>query len=231
MNIQNLKDDVDFLCGSTSATYSNVNKVRNMNIAYHDIARLVWESDGGWSYDDSNNTDAPIAYKTLGNASASYTIPTTALRIEGIEVKDNGGDWKKILPITYHELSQAPQEFLSGGGFPIYYQLKGNEINLFPSPTTSYVTLASGMLVRLSRVPTELVATATTTTPGFATPFHRILSLAAAIDFIQDSNQRQFLAIQKDRLEKGLIKFYSKRADEFKSSLTSTGKKTWRQYL
>lgn len=45
MNVTQLKSDIDFLCGSTSGTYPDADKIRNMNIAYQDVARVIWESD------------------------------------------------------------------------------------------------------------------------------------------------------------------------------------------
>jgi len=230
MTLSQLKTDTEFLCGATSGTYTDTNKVRNMNIAYHNVARLIWESDGAWSYDDSHNTDAPVAYRTVSNASGSYLIPTLAIRIEQVEIKDADGNWSKLRPINYHELSISPEEFLTGSGLPIYYMLEGNEIRLFPAPGTGYVTMSSGLGVRLSREVTELKTTATTTVPGFPSAFHRILSLAAAIDFAQDNQQRQFLMIQKDRLEKGLARFYSKRGVEYPSRLKPASKRRWRNY-
>lgn len=231
MNVTNLKSDIDFLCGSTSATYPDADKIRNINISYHDIATLIWESDGTWAYDDSNNTDAPVAYRTVANASASYTIPTTALRVEQVEIKDGNGDWQKLRPISLHDITISPEEYLTGTGTPIEYMLNGNEIRLFPAPGTGSVTMSSGMAVRLSRGVTEIATTASTYTPGFATPYHRILSLAAAIDFTHDPSQRQLLVVQKDRLEKGLTRFYSKRGSEFKTTIKPAGKKRWRNYL
>ncbi len=228
MTLGDLKSDVNFLCGSTSATYLNSDKVRNMNVAYGDVARLIWESDGTWAFDDKNNTDTPIAYRTIANASASYLIPTTALRVKQVEVKNANGDWFVMKPITLDEIQVSPEEYLTGVGMPIYYQLEGNEIRLFPTPGTGYTTMSSGMAVRLSRAVTDLGVSATSTVPGFATPFHRILSYAAAIDFTQDPQQRQFLAIQKDRLEKGLTRFYGKRNEDRPARIQP--KKNRRQY-
>lgn len=226
MNITTLDADTDFLCGSTSATYPLSDKRRNHNIHYHDVARMIWEADG--HFDDSNNTDGPVSYKTLGNASASYTIPTTAMRIRGIEVKDSNGNWVKLKPITYEDFTISPEEYLTGVGVPIHYMVEGNEIRLFPSPGSAYVTLTSGMAVRLNRNVTEIPTTATTTEPGFAAGFHRILSLGAAIDFVQDEVQRKNLVGQKARLENALQKFYSKRVQEVKSVVKPAAKKRWR---
>lgn len=230
MNVGEIRSDIDFLCGSTSGTYYTSIKSRNINIAYADVARLIWESDGTWAFDDANNTDTPVAHRTIANASASYLIPTTALRVKQVEVKNADGDWFVMKPITLDEIQISPEEYLTGTGMPLYYQLEGNEIRLFPSPGTGYTTMSSGMKVRLSRDVTPLGVSATSTVPGFANPFHRILSYAAAIDFIQDNQQRQFLAIQKDRLEKGLTRFYSKRNEDKPSRIIPSSRRNWRMY-
>lgn len=228
MNWLALRNDVNFLCGSTSGTYPDSDKMRNMAIAYQGVATTIWESDPTYSWDDRNNTDGPVAYRTLGNLSASYLIPTTALRVRGVEVKNGNGDWMKLAPVTYEELHMSPEEYLTGGGTPIKYMIEGNEIRLFPTPMTGYVTLSSGMAVRLARAVTEPAVSATTSEPGFATAFHRILSYSAALDFTQDSQTRDFLIGQKARLERGLSKFYSKWAPEYKPKIKPATKQSWR---
>lgn len=229
MTIEELRKDVDFLCGSTSGTYYTSNKGRNINIAYQDVARLIWESDGTWAFDDANNTDTPVAHRTIGNASATYLVPTTALRIKQIEIKNADGNWHVLRPLDLpSDTTVSKEEYLNDVGLPIYYELEGNEIRLFPPPGTGYTTMSSGMKVRLSRDVTALGVSATSTVPGFAAPFHRILSYSAALDFVQDNQQRQFLAMQKDRLEKGLTRFYGKRNEDQPARIKP--KKNRRQY-
>lgn len=230
MNVTTLDADTDFLAGSTSANYSPTNKRRNQNIALQEVAVTIWESDSTWSYDDSNNTNAPIAYRTIANASASYLIPTTAIRIESIEIKDAAGIWHKMEQIAYEDIFGSPENFLAGAGMPIKAALKGNEIRLFPPPGTGYTTMSSGMAVRLSRSATEMAVTATTSEPGFVSAFHRILSLSAAIDFVNDADVKKQLIFQKDRLMKGLTRFYARRNDNVQASIKPAGKKRWRTY-
>ena len=225
-----LTEDVDFLCGSTTASYPTLDKLRNINAAYHDVARLIWDSDGIWQYDDSNATDLPKATRTMSNASADYLVPTTAMRIEGVEVKDNGSVWHKLKPIDYHDIIGSPEEYYKSAGLPKYYDLEGNSIRLFPPPGTGAVTMTSGLCVRLSRNVSEFTS-ASTTSPGFPVAFHRLLSVAAALDFEKDTQQRTLLIHMKDRLEKGLVRFYSKRGAEMKTRIKPYGKKRWRQYI
>ena len=227
---QGIYEDIDFLCGSTSASYPIADKRRNVYQEYQRVATLIWDSDGTWGFDDSNTIDGSKATRTIANASATYQIPTTALRVEGVEILDNGSVWHKLIPIDYHDIEGSPEEFLKSAGLPTRYDLQGNEIRLFPPPGTGAVTLTSGMCVRLSRN-VSAFASAATTSPGFAAPFHRLLSIGAALDFERDTQQRNLLLHMKDRLEKGLVKFYSKRGAEQKLRIKPYTKKRWRQYL
>jgi voltage-gated potassium channel Kch len=203
-----------------------------MNIAYADVARLIWESAGGWHYDDSNATTLPIAKTTLVHNQQDYTLPTDAQRVHRVEVKDSNGEWIKLKYIDEADITGTLPEFLGGNtGTPVYYHLEGRSCLLYPTPSSASVTTASGLAFYVDRDVTDFAVTAASTSPGFAAPFHRILSYAAAIDFIQDPKAKEELIIQKARLEKGLTRFYSKRAPESKTTIKPAGKKRWSQYL
>lgn len=230
MNLPQIKLDINFLCGSTSGTYTDTDKVRNINIAYHDVAQLIWDSADGWSYDDKNNTTVPRAYTTLVHNTQDYAIPTTAQRINRIEVKDSSSNWLKLTPIDSPDIVGALPEFLGGSlGTPRYYDLIGNRIMLYPAPHSGYVTTASGMCVYVDKDVTEFAVTGTGT-PGFATPFHRILSYAASIDFVQDETHKNSLIKQKQRLEQALARFYSRRSTELPTRIKPQGKRNRRRY-
>ena len=231
MTISDLKADVHFLCGSTSASYSDANLMRNVNIAYRDVCRIIWESDGGWKYDDTNATTLPKAVTTLVHNQQDYTLPTTALGVERVEILDSAGNYLKLKPLDKQEVTTGLPEFLGGNpGTPLYYELVGTSLLLYPSPHSAYVTPTAGLTIYMNRVVTDIAVSATTTEPGFASPFHRILSYAAAIDFTQDQTQRNFLVEQKARIEEGMVRFYSKRAPEVKSTIKPGQRRKWRQY-
>jgi hypothetical protein len=231
MTISELDSDVDFLCGSTSATYSPTNKRRNMNIAYRDVARIIWESDGGWNYDDANATTLPKATTTLVHGQQDYSLPSTAQRVERLEILDGAGNYIKLNPLDKDEIRTGLPEFLGGTyGTPLYYELVGESILLYPTPHSAQVTLAAGLTIYMNRDVTDIAVSATTTSPGFASPFHRILSYAATLDFIQDNQDRQFYILQKERLEQGMRTYYSKRGQEIKTRIKPKGRRKWRMY-
>lgn len=232
MNISNIKSDVYQMCGATSATYQDADLIRNINVAYNDIARLIWDSADGWNYDDSNATTLPIGKTTLVHNQQDYTLPTNAQRVHRVEIEDYNGNWVKLQPIDTLDMQEAAPEFLGGSaGLPQYYDLVGRSIMLYPIPHSGYVTTVSGMAVYMDRDVTEFAVTATTTIPGFATAFHRLLSYAAALDFTQDNTTREYLLKQKTRLEQGLVRFYSRRNTERPAQINPAGKKRWRKWL
>lgn len=229
-NRQSVVHDVLYLCGlpTVSASFSSYSLhdiTRNINNAYLDITSVIWSSAAGWQYDDSNATDFPVATATLVHNQQDYTLPTTTLRIQRVEVKDSGGIYHPVQQIDIHDLKGvATSEFMGSGGMPLYYDLVGNSLFFYPTPISGAggTTLSSGVKIYFDRTPTLFTTngtTASTTSPGFASPFHRYLSYSAAVDYVQDKATQDRLVAIKERLKQGLIQFYSKRNVERKSNI------------
>lgn len=232
LNKNGLVQDTLFLSNTTTASYPLEDIVRNLNQAYYTTSRLIWDCADGWHYDDLNNTDYPTAYVTLSSGVQRYAIPSTAQRIWRVEVKNEVGDWKKLQALDDVSLDDTSlREYLETAGMPVYYNLVGNQIEFYPAPSDSYVDLASGCAVFVDRNITEFTTAGTTACPGFAAPFHRILSLQAAIDFTTDANVLKKLYSEKNEMTDGLRKFYSNRELEEDSQITPQGKRFWRQYI
>ncbi len=229
MTYPEITADVDFFCGSTSASYPLVDKARNVTQAYHDVARLIWQSADSWEYDDSNKTDLPIAVTDLVHNQQDYTLPSTAQRIHRIEILDSSSNYQKLDPIDNIDVDIAMSEYNESAGLPLYYDLIGRSVFLYPKPSSAYATTTNGLKVYFDRDVTEFTS-GSTTTPGFAPQFHRLLSIGAALDFEKDPSQVNLLLSMKDRMEKGLIKFYGQRMVERRGSIQPKGKKFWRKY-
>lgn len=229
MTVDELYDDIDFLVTSNSVSYTPANKLRNMNIAYQNVAAMIWEVAEGWQYDDSNATDFAIATATLVDAQQDYEIPSTAQRLERVEVLDSQGNYQKLTQRDIHEIDLATSEYYETDGLPLYYDLVGRSIFLYPGPSTTYVTAAAGLKVYFSR---DVIALdETTDTPGFATAFHRLLSLSAAIDYSKNRDEHRHLVDERDRTEKSLKRFYGHRNVERRSAIRPAGKRRWRNYI
>lgn len=228
MTLQNIYDDIDFLCNSTSATYPTASKLRNINIHYQRVATLIWESAGSWQYDDSNATDFGIATTDLVDNQQDYSLPTNSQRLHKVEVMDSAGNYTLLTQKDLHDIDIATSEYYENGGTPLFYDLVGRSIFLYPIPEAGRVTLTNGLKIYFDRDVTNL--TSTSDTPGFATAFHRLLSFGASLDFTRNDDEISKWTRQKQELEDGLQRFYSKRNVEGKTRIKPAGKKRWRQY-
>ena len=215
MTLQDLYDDVDFLCGSNSVTYPTATKLRNINLHYSQVAAKIWEAAGSWQYDDSNATDFGIATTDIVANQQDYELPSTCQRLERVEL--NG----VLIPQQdLHDIDVATSQ--ESGQF---YDVTGRSIFLYPIPSTS---ITSGLKVFFNRDVTAL--SAVSDVPGFATPYHRILSLGTSLDFSRNENDRKAWITDKAILENSMKRFYGKRNVEGKTIIKPAGKKRWRNY-
>ena len=227
---QGIMEEIDFLCGTTNSSYALADKTRNVNRAYEDVIRLIWECVDNWEYDDSNKTDLPIATTTLVHGQQNYAVPSTAQKIYGVDVKDSAGNYQKLNPIKPYDMGMARTEYAETNGLPTHYDLMGNSVFLYPPPSSADVTLAAGLKVYFDRTPTLFTTASTTASPGFADPFHRILSYSATIDYEKNPQKLQQFVIDRQRLIDGLKRFYGVRNVEEATLLNSSNRKYWRQY-
>lgn len=186
--------------GADSTSYSTADITDSANRALYRVVSLIRAAEGRWSWDDSNNTDLPIATTALVANQQDYNLDPTHYQIQRIEVKDEDGNWNKLDPIDYVDVyNQSLTDFQNTAGNPKYYDKVGNSIFLYPKP--SYSQNAS-LKCFYTRGPSYFTASDTTKTPGFNTIFHELIALWASYDYAA-INQ---LAVKKDISEEIAIK-------------------------
>lgn len=166
---------------STSVSYSDADVLTSVNSALERVTNLVRDAEGRWQWDDSNDTDFPFATTQLNINQQDYGLDPTHYRIERVELKDQSGNWTKLIPIDQADIyNQSLTGFLSSVAIPVYYDKVGNSLFLYPVP--SY-TQAASIKVYYERGPSYFISTDTTKTPGFNPLFHKVLALWAAYDY------------------------------------------------
>lgn len=225
-----LLSDIDFLCQTNATSYKTEDKIRNINNSYHEVSRLIRENEYGWQYDDANNSDLPIATTTLVHGQQDYELPDGAQDLNRAECLTTGGDYVKLTQMDWNDVDEAMTEFKEGNGLPEYYDLIGDSVMLYPAPSSASVTTAAGLKLYFNRDITEFPASATTASPGFATPFHRILSLDAAIMYEQDPQALSKFTTQRKELVDSLKVFYGHRDKERPRQIKPAARNHWAQY-
>ena len=82
MTFTDIKNRIYYLTGTTSSSFSDANLTLMANAALNHIASLVLMADLRWRWDDSNQTDLPIATAALVINQQDYSIASTHLIIE-----------------------------------------------------------------------------------------------------------------------------------------------------
>ena len=201
------------LANTDNVVYPLVQKTRAANKTLRKIWSWIFEAYGGWIYDDSNNTDFPIATTQIVSSQQDYSIPSEALIVNDLEVKDASGNWCDLIPITSEEIDklQAEKEFFKTNGLPIYYLLIGGSFKLFPTPN---YTQAASLRISFDRGATTFTSGDTTKTPGFVSQFHDAVAVGMALEWAREKGLNDLLqGLYADwrRYELDIKKFYTVR--------------------
>lgn len=160
--------------------------IKEKTLYANQACRLIWswihEAYGGWMYDDNNNTDFPEATTTLNADQADYALPTEASFINGVSIKDEGGIWHKLQPITLEQIQdiESESEFMKTSSIPLYYRMLAKSIKLYPAPN---YTQAASLKIHETREISGFSITDTTKKPGFDSQYHEAVPTYMALQY------------------------------------------------
>lgn len=201
--------DARYWCGADSVDYPTADLTRNANLAMDRIVALIMASDQKWEWDDANNTDLPLAVTDLVASQSDYSLAVTHLKVLRVRIKNSAGEWVSLDPVDRRDLTDS--ELTADAGEVKKYDKIGNSIFLYPAPNYSST---DGFEVQFQRGASYFTTSDTTKTPGFASQFHRLVSLHAAKDFCAlNGLDKRLNIILKEiaTMESNLVDFYSER--------------------
>ena len=209
-----------------------------MQTAENDVISKIMQADGRFQYDDSNYSDTPIATANLVSGQQDYSMSTSQIRVLGVSVLGNTNIWRKLIPFDPDDITDIfgplvdRAQFLATPGLPLYYDVQGQSIYLYPAPDNGIsVTLTAGLKFYFQRTPLLFDYTTNTFTdstgsassaPGFNPLYHDLIPLKAAYDYCVTNMPSlapgYFAEIQ--RKEQSLILDYSKRDKDERQIIT-----------
>lgn len=233
-SVNDIVGDVKFWCKIPSANttlYPLEDIARNSNMAMDRVSSLIMKADNKWEWDDTNETDLPIGNYDLVDGQQDYPIATTHLKIHRVRVKDSAGNYVVLEPTNRRDLTDS--ELNATSGTPRKYDKLGNSIFLYPKPSASGTTLSAGLEVQFQRGASYFLSTDTIKTPGFASQFHRLISLHASLDYCEANGIKDRVAIIRNKIgrppegndpgagmEGELVNFYANRSPDTKNTMT-----------
>ncbi len=209
--------DIDFLLFSDSSVlntaYSLIDRTRNINNAWDETVAELYKADPNHQWDDTTNTDFPIATTILTAGLDHYTMLDSSLVVHRVRIKDPNGTWITLLPRLRREFTDAQ---LNATGTPrAYYKLAEA---IFPLPVPDYGGDASVELT-FQRGGNHFVTTDDTKSPGFNSQFHQILSVKAAKRYALAngmSEKAQMLTEMESDINTKMVEHYQLRSPDEK---------------
>ncbi len=236
MTIAQINTLTRLLTGTDTNSYTAANLLIAVNASYERITgKLLAETAGAkWQYGDSNYTAFPDYVADLTNSTAAYDLGTIfddiPLKIMGVEILDVNGNYNVIDLLSFNEIRRsrvAQSEYFETDGQPIQYELRENEIVLYPAPDNGVsVTLTGGLKIfylRTADIYTAGEVTTGTKVPGFPSPWHDIIAYEAAYTFAiaKGLSNINFLKNEFEKRERDLIAFISRRNQDVINNMTT----------
>lgn len=226
MNLTALQSKVYLLTKTNSTSFESSDLNQALNNALERIVQLINIADQRWEWDDTNQTDLPNATTDLVSGQQDYSLSTSFLSIDRVEVKDSAGNWWLLRPVDQHDVRYvALANYYPNQGRPIEYDKLANTIFLYPTP--NYAGTAS-LKLYFTRAPVALVNGSDI--PGINSLFHDLLAYQVAYEYAiangLDSANGFFTIIEQK--EQSLKDFYNQRSRDERPrfGISTNGKST-----
>lgn len=205
---------------------------RNANLALDVVLAGILKADGWRPFDDTNQTGELLdVSNNLTSGTQKLALSVTWLKIGRVRIKDPSGNWIVLDELPRHQQSTA--QLTASAGLPAFYFILGNYLYFDKAPNYSST---GGIEIQFQRGASYFAYTDTTKVPGFATQFHRLVSMLPALDYcdINDLESRSaklrsrigsFPDVMNNQAGSGMLKelvdFYSARDTDLQPNLST----------
>lgn len=190
---QGLVQDMEDLCGlgatgitGNTALFQQFTRWGNKwNKIGATIAIMVTD---GWDLDDPAYTTYPSG-TYAGTTNRDYAISSTEkiLKIKSVGMAYDGTNYVKATAIDSTDFPNVVKDPNIDDYAPTlypYYDPKANSIDIYPKFTQAQVDAGAKVYIEFLREPKDFATTGTDSQePGFASPFHQLVSLGASYDY------------------------------------------------
>jgi hypothetical protein len=127
----------------------------------------------------------PVGTANLVSGQEQYTFDDNWLEVLRVEAADAAGNFYPLKPFDFTDLAEGYTEFQKLSGNPGFVDVVGNTLTIKPA---SNYSAAASLKVFFSRKPSYFLTSDTTKQPGFAAPFHKILTYGPAAEYCDEND-------------------------------------------
>ena len=223
MTISDIVNSIYIKTKTNSSSFPAADMLIGINNAYERVASLIMLADKRWQWDDSNQTDLPIATTALVASQKDYSLATSHLKVTRVRVKNESGVWSVLTPIDSSDPDFESIMDSTATGTPSHYDKTGISLKLGPTPSYSQ---SASLEVTFQRAPvlfTSAEVTTGTKQPGFNSLYHDLIPLWVAYNYALDNSQPTVNGYMNEitRKEKALQEEFSSRDKDDRSIMTN----------
>ncbi len=225
MTIADINSEARDLCDADTTSYPAATLLRRVNSAIETLVSNIIQVCRDFPFDDENFANIAQGTITLEEGVSKYTITDKFLTILEVKVKDTGGVWSIVEPVTQVEDDDIVETEEATTGLPDKYRAVGRTIFLRPAPTAGSVTLTAGLKLSYTRTSYQITSDDVTTgtlVPGIATPWHTTIAKMAALPYNKIYHKDRVPQLERDIYTETqeCIKFYSDRLKDKRHRFT-----------
>ena len=213
--------DIDFLLFGSSvslnASYSIEDRTRNINIIWDEALTILYSADPNYMWDDTSNSNFPIATVDLTANLDHYTMLDSAQVVHRVRMMDTNGYLRTLEPKLRREFTDG--QLRATGTASAYYKI-GDAI--FPLPIPDYAAIG-GVELEFQRGGNHFGTADTDKEAGFNSQFHQFLSIGAALRYALANGMQEktlFLEKQKTAIAEAMVKHYETRSPDERPKLS-----------
>lgn len=190
-----------------------------INSAYQKVSTMILESMDEWDFDDSDNSDFPVATAPM-TVNRDYSFPTSILKVKRLDITYDGINWYKAEAFDINEygfgVGNDVNMDVNFQKTSPKYDTKYNSIWIYPKANAEDVASGASLRMEYSREINEFLTTDTTVEPGIDEPFHPLIAKLASTEWaiikgLKSKNDLNTLC-QED--EARLKRFYGKKQED-----------------
>ena len=225
MNIADIQSEARALVSATSISYTDADLLRRENNAYEELVGKLIALDKNWAFGDSNYTSLPTGLSNLTAGTQEYQFSSGWLTVNSVQILDNEGIWHKLKRVFLTDIEPIT-EYCKTDGQPSEYAVREDFVLLFPAPAAANITAANGLKLDCQRTADLFTAAQVATgtkVPGFASPFHILIALKAALPYAMahKKDRVNYLMAEIARIEQDMLSFYANRERDTKKVMST----------
>lgn len=219
------------LTHTDTISYTGANILIDINLWYQKIVSMILESQDDTDFDDSRQTNYPIATRLLVAGQRDYSFATASwtllgkegaagtasqallpLKVKRLDVTYNNTDWYRATPfdngVPSWGLGNTTTEDNNFIKQAPQYDIQYNSLFIYPLAVAADVS--AGAKIRLEQERNVIAFTSadyttdpndSTAIPGFDAPFHMFMAYGAAYEFANANNLPQLQNIKNELIE------------------------------